>query len=269
LILTALGGCSRCQEKGSAPIPVDPCALIKPVSAKFRVHESQGPLYGDTLYNNYYDSDTLMSPSLIFTATDSTAATYKWYIGRNTFDTKSISLSNFPYGQPITIKLVTTKAQTKNNCLLTTQLKDSLTRTIYISHPWVDNRRVTKVYGRFRGILNNNPNDTITLSFVGDSINDFFPYGYVYTYNFIRDSSLNYLDDYLFVAYRTATFGSRDNQTKSPNDTVGYALWGRIDCTVNGNVRIHFVTRKKTFSLNPFVLHSVTTQSNFFNGRRI
>lgn len=268
-----LGGCSRCEDD---PKPVDPCANVKAVSAAFRSQEIQSGTLSDSLWNRYYDSDTLISPYIQFTAKDSAASSYRWYAGDTTYTTRGISFTNgVPIGRPFPITLVVTHKANPNNCLNPSQLKDSVTRNIVVLPRYATYGKHL-IRGRFRGYLNGNPSDTVTLTFVSDSVrpDDNFPK--IYTYNFWPKHKFftSYSPDFEFRSYRMITFGETGQLGTAPPPNLNdpsypsLALWGVAEIAQSGLVRMHYCTRVRYYDQNNRVVAD-TFRSCHFIGRKL
>lgn len=127
---------SSCQEE-SCDDPTDmrcpnydPCLDTHETSAYFTISENPGinpPLRDDWFL--YIDSDTVYQSSITFIAQEKDA-TYTWYIGRDTFYDRSVSLWGFPGDQSFEVTLVVERTP-DSACFPDDDGKARLTRTFY------------------------------------------------------------------------------------------------------------------------------------------
>jgi hypothetical protein len=180
--------------------------------------------------------------------------------------TQSLTLREMPKGQNVDIELRVKKIK-DTACLAPNQVRDTIIRSIFIQSVYE-----TKMNGRFRGFLNGNPQDTVTLTFDGYK---FWGGDYVtYYHNFVRGWSIG-LSGRIFTAYRQARFGTQDvfaidsSQAPAPGKKFGWTIYGRSALKRNGQTQIRYSVRRICVATNTNTLLSDSTLFLSFQGRKI
>lgn len=230
-LLFTVVSCSRCG--GDEPTP-DPCRDIKPVKAEWNAFEpGVGLSVSDTLWDYSFSSDTMFSADWAFNA-HCIDCEYEWTIGREIVKTKMFSRNRFPSDTPVPIKLKVKRKKDKNGCLLDNELVDSLKKTITNLSAYTK----TKLSGRFFGYLNNNPEDTITLTLMPDSLVPGRPYKSI-TYNFVRNKLFVSFNEENIITHRQVQFGSSDGFYPL-NDSVAVFIYGIGKIGQGGETNIRY-----------------------------
>ncbi len=192
LLAASLFRCS-CNDE---PKP-DPCMGKTATSAGFKIYtniETGSPFYAqqietfnDTIIFNRIDSCCRVNDvdsvrfwafqsdlSLTFKATDATAISYVWIIGDNivNYTTAGVTLLFNQKTTPrkMDIRLIVTKDVNKQ-CFPNDKSIDTVVRTIYFRTIQVGEKH--PIEGIYKGYLNNDPKDTITLSIDRTSTDEF------------------------------------------------------------------------------------------------
>ncbi|MDX2284339.1 MAG: hypothetical protein NW241_09260 [Bacteroidia bacterium] len=177
--LLLLAACKPCDDPANPECPnycadetnpkcpnYDPCKAETPVSAEFRIIESDRSGFLQVLDTMYYD--TFYTPDLITEAIHQHDDwTYRWIIGAGEYEGKSTALDYSPaiYGAPVQMTLIV-EGPPNTACFPEDDGRDTVTRVIYKRSRSIEN---IKILGTYHGYLNGNPADTITIGFL------FFP----------------------------------------------------------------------------------------------
>jgi hypothetical protein len=156
----------KCTDVTNPSCPnYDPCYGVSPVSASFKILETIELNRG---FWKDYETDTVIGGYVKFVA-DLDGAEYKWTIGAETYQTKSVTLwfANVADRTTIPITLIV-KKQPDTKCNPNDDGADTLTKRMYI-------RKTCKLFSfteiyRFQGSYTDNPQDTFTMSFYWDTL---------------------------------------------------------------------------------------------------
>ncbi|MBK9247679.1 MAG: hypothetical protein IPM69_06085 [Ignavibacteria bacterium] len=154
-----------CPEEVVKPLPIDPCVGKAPITAAFTIADLSG---SDHPFWVKYDCDTVLNSSVLFEAKVRNADSYEWTIGSQTITTRDVIRGNFPRGEQIPIRLIVRK-KPDTTCFPSDDGIDTVVRLLY-TVPIVDDpgtlihRFDSPRGGRFKGVHDDSPNDTLTIT---------------------------------------------------------------------------------------------------------
>lgn len=185
--------------------PQNPCTSSHKVSASFLIQEDWNSNdYGSGQWE-YYDSDTLSTVRVKFTANED-GATYRWQIGTDTnvFTQKSFSLSfndylaAHPGYRRFDVRLIVNRTP-DTRCFPDDDGIDTIIRTFTI----VDSLRVrTLIKGHFFGTWDGNSSDTTTIYITQGNLNAMYAYNLSPKFNTITHGYGDYTYENTALGYR-------------------------------------------------------------------